>query len=320
MSDQPSPLHTSGNPVSLYGGQAVVEGVMIRGLRGCAVAVRRRDGTIAEHTISLLGWANGGMRRIPLVRGVVVLLETLIIGMKAYTLAANEQLAEEEGEDKAEIGAVGIGLSMFVALALGIAIFFLAPLFISRTVEGQSHFLANVVEGLVRLVFFLAYIWAIGLIKDIKRMYGYHGAEHMTIHAHENGRELEAAEIRRFSPAHPRCGTSFLLTVIVVSIIVFMFIPREPMWLLIGSRIVLIPIIAALSYEFIRFTGTRPDLTVVRWLGQPNLWLQRLTTKQPDDEMIEVAVAAMRHALRLDTGEADAEEREPAASGASAEA
>ncbi len=276
---------------------------MIRGIRGCAVAVRRQDGTIVEHTISLLGWANGGLRRIPLVRGVVVLLETLIIGMKAYTLAANEQLADEEEEEQTEIGAVGIGLSMFIALLLGIAIFFLAPLFLSRTVESQSHFLANVVEGLVRLVFFLAYIWAIGLINDIKRMYGYHGAEHMTIHAHENGRELEPEEIRRFSPAHPRCGTSFLLTVIVVSIIVFMFIPREPMWLLIGSRILLIPVIAALSYEFIRFTGTKPNLTVVRWLGQPNLWLQRLTTKQPDDEMIEVAVAAMRHAMRLDAAE-----------------
>ncbi len=303
MSDQSSPNHSHGSPISLYGGQAVVEGVMIRGIRGCAVAVRRQDGTIVEHTISLLGWANGGLRRIPLVRGVVVLLETLIIGMKAYTLAANEQLAEEDEEEQTEIGAVGIGLSMFIALLLGIAIFFLAPLFLSRAVESQSHFLANVVEGLVRLVFFLAYIWAIGLIKDIKRMYGYHGAEHMTIHAHENGRELKPEEIRRFSPAHPRCGTSFLLTVIVVSIIVFMFIPREPMWLLIGSRILLIPVIAAMSYEFIRFTGTKPDMTLVRWLGQPNLWLQRLTTKQPDDEMIEVAVTAMRHALRLDAEE-----------------
>lgn len=276
---------------------------MIRGMRGCTLAIRRKDGNIVNHTIALLGWANGGMRKIPLLRGVLVLAETLVIGMRAYTLAANEQIAEESGDAETELGAFSIGITMFLAFAFGIALFFLIPLFISRAVEEQSDFLANVVEGLLRLAIFLAYIWVIGLMKDIRRMYGYHGAEHMTIHAHEHGHALTPDEIRRFSPAHPRCGTSFLLTVIVVSIILFMLVPREPLWLLIGSRIVLIPLIAALSYEFIRFTGLRQNWTLVRWIGQPNLWLQKLTTKQPDDEMIEVAVNAMQMALKQDAGE-----------------
>ena len=285
---------------ALYGGQAIIEGVMIRGARGCAVAVRRADGSIHNETLPLLGWANGRMRRVPMIRGVLVLIETLVIGMRAYTIGANQQIKDAGEDGDAEIGAFGMGLMTVVAFIFGIGLFFLLPLFLSRPVEAQSHFLANVVEGLARLVIFLAYIWAIGLLKDIKRMYGYHGAEHMTIHAHEHGLPLVPDAIRRFSPAHPRCGTSFLLTVVVVSIIVFMFIPREPLWMLVGSRIVLIPVIAAMSYEFIRFTGLRGGNVLVDAIGKPNLWLQKLTTAQPDDEMIEVAVAAMESALEND--------------------
>ncbi len=284
----------------LYGGQAIIEGVMIRGIHGASVAVRCADGSISQETIPLLGWTNGRLRRVPFVRGTLVLIETLVIGMRAYTIGANQQIKDADEDEDAELGSLGIGLMTFVAFAFGIALFFLLPLFLSRPVEVQSHFWANVVEGVLRLVIFLAYIWAIGLMKDIKRMYGYHGAEHMTIHAHERGLPLVPSEIRRFSPAHPRCGTSFLLTVIVLSIILFMLFPREPLWLLIGSRIVLIPVIAALSYEFIRFTGTRSGNLLVDIAGMPNLWLQKLTTAQPDDEMIEVAVSAMELAIELD--------------------
>ena len=292
------------NPPALYGGQAIIEGVMIRGARACSVAVRRGDGSIHHETIPLLGWANGQLRRIPLVRGVLVLAETLVIGMRAYTIGANLQIKDAGEDEDAEIGALGMGLMTAVAFVFGIALFFLLPLFLSRPVEEQSHFLANVVEGLARLVIFLVYIWAIGLMKDIKRMYGYHGAEHMTIHALEHGLPLIPSEIRKFSPAHPRCGTSFLLTVVVVSIIVFMFVPREPLWMLIGSRIVLIPVIAAISYEFIRFTGLHSGNVFADLVGMPNLWLQKLTTAQPDDEMIEVAVAAMETAIEIDQRQA----------------
>ena len=226
-----------------------------------------------------------------------MLTETLVIGSRAYTIASNEQLSSKSGEEGAELGKVGTGLIITLGLLIGIGLFFMIPLFASRTVEDQSDLLANIVEGGLRLVIFLAYIWAIGFLPDIKRMYGYHGAEHMTIHAHEAGLPLTRDAIRRFSPAHPRCGTSFLLTVVVVSILFFILLPREPLWFLIGSRIVLIPVIAAVSYEFIRFTGQRRHYTLVRWIGMPNLWLQSLTTEQPDDEMIDVAVSAMRAAM-----------------------
>ncbi len=304
MSDHlPTEASAASSTPSLYGGQAVIEGVMIRGIKGCALAIRREDGSIVKHRIPLLEWANGKARRAPVVRGPLVLLETLVIGMKALTISTNEQIAQQGEEERSEISPVGIGITMFIAFVFGIALFFLLPLFLSRAVEQQSHFLANVVEGVFRLAIFLAYIWAIGLMKDIKRMYGYHGAEHMTIHAHEQGVPLIPEEIRRFSPAHPRCGTSFLLTVIIISIIVFMFVPREPAWMLIGSRVVLIPVIAALGYEFIRFTGMHSNWQLVKWIGQPNLWLQKLTTRQPDDEMIRVAVTAMEMTLRQDREE-----------------
>ena len=295
------PQKSDGNSVSqpaMYGGQAIIEGVMIRGPHGCSVAVRRADGSIHIEAIPLLDWANGKLRSVPFIRGILVLIETLVIGMRAYTIGANAQIKDAGEDEDAEIGAFGMGLMTVIAFAFGIALFFLLPLFLSRPVEAQSDFLANVVEGLARLIIFLVYIWAIGLMKDIKRMYGYHGAEHMTIHAHEHGLPLIPSEIRKFSPAHPRCGTSFLLTVVVVSIIIFMFVPREPLWMLVGSRIVLIPIIAALSYEFIRFTGIHSGNILADLVGKPNLWLQKLTTAQPDDQMIEVAISAMQNAIK----------------------
>ncbi len=303
MSDSASDSSAQELSARLYGGQAIIEGVMIRGSRACSVAVRRSDGSIHQETIPLLAWANGDLRRVPFVRGILVLIETLVIGMRAYTIGANQQIKDAGEDEDAEIGTLGISVMTGIAFVFGIALFFLLPLFLSRPVEAQSHFVANIVEGLARLVIFLVYIWAIGFMKDIKRMYGYHGAEHMTIHAHEHGLQLIPSEIRKFSPAHPRCGTSFLLTVIVVSIILFMFVPREPLWMLIGSRIVLIPVIAAMSYEFIRFTGLHSGNVFADMIGKPNLWLQRLTTAQPDDEMIEVAVSAMRSAIEIDERE-----------------
>lgn len=282
---------------ALYGGQAVIEGVMIRGPERCALAVRRPDGAIVFHDIPFLRWTAGPLRRVPFVRGVFVLIETLVIGQRANIIATNEQITAETGDESAGIGGVGAGFLFASVLLVLIGLFVLVPVFASRVLEEQSALLANVLEGALRMVFFLVFIWSLGFLPDIKRMYGYHGAEHMTIHAHEAGMPLTRDAIRRFSPAHPRCGTSFLLTVVVLSIILYILLPREPLWFLIGSRIVSTPFIVAISYEFIRFTGIRRHLRVVRWIGMPNLWLQSLTTAQPDDEMIDVAVSAMRAAM-----------------------
>ena len=287
----------------LYGGQAVVEGVMIRGRDHAALSIRRDDGTIVRHSIDLSWWSNLRIRKIPVLRGVAVLAETLVVGMQALSISATEASPpDEKTGEREELGKGGMAVMLFLSLVVGIGIFFLLPLFVSRLAEnaGANAFTANVVEGLVRLLIFVGYIWLIGRMNDIRRVFGYHGAEHMSVAAHEAEEPLTIDSVRRFPEAHPRCGTSFLLTVVVVSILLFIFIPREPVWLLIGSRIVLIPVITAISYELIRYAGMHPTQFWVRMLGAPNLWLQELTTRPPEDAMIEVAIDAMNYALELD--------------------
>lgn len=276
---------------------------MIRGRDHAALAIRRDDNSIVRREIDLTGWSRFRTRRIPWIRGVVVLAETLMVGMKALSISAAEAAPpdEETGEPE-EFSKGSMALMMLISIVLGIGIFFLLPLWLSRLAEnaGANDFTANIVEGAVRLAIFVGYIWLIGRMEDIKRVFGYHGAEHMTVAAHEAGEPLTVESVRRFPEAHPRCGTSFLMTVVVVSILLFIFIPRDPVWLLVGSRIVLIPVIGAISYELIRYAGTHPGQIWVRILGAPNLWLQELTTRPPDDSMIEVAIEAMNHALELD--------------------
>lgn len=287
----------------LYGGQAVVEGVMIRGRDHAALSIRRDDGTIVRHSIDLSWWSNLRIRKIPVLRGVAVLAETLVVGMQALSISATEASPpDEKTGEREELGKGGMAVMLFLSLVVGIGIFFLLPLFVSRLAEnaGANAFTANVVEGLVRLLIFVGYIWLIGRMNDIRRVFGYHGAEHMSVAAHEAEEPLTIDSVRRFPEAHPRCGTSFLLTVVVVSILLFIFIPREPVWLLIGSRIVLIPVITAISYELIRYAGMHSTQFWVRMLGAPNLWLQELTTRPPEDAMIEVAIDAMNYALELD--------------------
>ncbi len=289
---------------------------MIRGRSQASLAVRKPDGAIALRSLPLEDWANGPARRYPMVRGVLVLLETLVMGMKSLALSANEAAGEPDGDaKKAEpFTTASMGVVLAAALVLGIGLFFILPLAVSRLVEPAGDLVANLVEGLLRLVIFIGYIWAIGRMKDIQRVFGYHGAEHMAVSAHERGMPLTPTSLRQFPTAHPRCGTSFLLTVVLVSIVVFMFIPRDPFWLVFASRIVLIPVIAALSYELIRFAGTHSDNIWVRVLTSPNLLLQDLTTRQPDDGMVEVAIAAMNHAVASD------EERPPVAPAAASPA
>ncbi|MCX8277755.1 MAG: DUF1385 domain-containing protein [Dehalococcoidia bacterium] len=288
----------------LYGGQAVIEGVMIRGQTRAALAVRRPDGIIVRRSIPLESWANSTLRNIPLLRGVLVLLETLLVGMKSLTISANEAAADENPDEDQQLSSVAMAMLLTVSLVLGVVIFFLIPVFVSRLVDnaGANDFIANLVEGGIRLGLFIGYVWVIGKMNDIKRVFGYHGAEHMVVHANEAGEPLTIQSVRRFPPAHPRCGTSFLMTVVLVSIIMFMFFPRDPFWFLVVSRIVLVPIIAGISYEFIRFAGTHQNNIWIRMISSPNILLQDLTTRQPDEGMMEVAITAIEYAIEMDKG------------------
>ena len=300
-----SPQRLQNQPV-LYGGQAVIEGVMIRGQSRAALAVRRSDGSIIRRSIPLESWANSSLRKIILLRGVLVLLETLLVGMKSLTISANEAAIDENPDEDQQISSFAMASLLTVSLLLGIGIFFLVPVFASTLVEnaGSNEFGANLAEGLIRLGLFIGYVWLIGKMNDIKRVFGYHGAEHMVVHAHEAGEPLTLESVRRFPAAHPRCGTSFLMTVVLVSIILFMFFPRDPFWFLIVSRIILVPIIAGISYEFIRFAGTHQGNVWIRIFNSPNLLLQDLTTRKPDDGMMEVAITAIDYAIALDAGQA----------------
>jgi uncharacterized protein YqhQ len=279
---------------------------MIRGQSRAALAVRRPDGIIVRRSIPLETWANSSLRNIPFLRGVLVLLETLLVGMKSLTISANEAAADENSEEDQQLSSVAMASLLTVSLVLGIGIFFLIPVFVSRLVDnsGANNFIANLVEGGIRLALFIGYVWIIGKMNDIKRVFGYHGAEHMVVHAHEAREPLTLESVRRFPPAHPRCGTSFLMTVVLVSIIMFMFFPRDPFWFLVVSRIVLVPIIAGISYEFIRFAGTHPNSIWIRMFNSPNILLQDLTTRQPDDGMMEVAITAIEYAIAMDEGRA----------------
>ena len=284
---------------------------MIRGQTHATVAVRRPNGGIATHLRPLSSLSTGTLRRLPLVRGVLTLVETLSLGMWALSYSASVSLEDPDADldsevESEELGKGAIASMLLMAFGFAILFFFLLPLFASRPLEGMfgNDILSNVAEGAIRLVLFVAYIWVIGRMPDMRRVFMYHGAEHMTVHAQERGDPLEIEAIRRYSPAHPRCGTAFLLTVMFVAILVFVFVPREPLWWMIASRIVFIPLIAAVSYEVIRFTGRYEDNPLVKLIAAPNLMLQKLTTRPPDDDQIQVAVAAMQTALDAD-GQAD---------------
>lgn len=295
---------TGGEHQHLYGGQAVIEGVMIRGKRYYCVAARRPDGQLTSIVSPLKGIYTRKVRRVPFVRGVIVLAETLVLGIKALMYSGNVSLEQEEQK----LGGWSMAITLAVSLGLAIGIFFLAPLFAVSVFDSTilaaetpaADALSNILEGVIRLGLFLAYIWVIGFMPDIRRVFQYHGAEHMTVKTHEARLSLETHHIRKFSTAHPRCGTAFLLTVMVVAIFVFALLGRPPMEWRIVSRIVMLPIIAGIAYEVIRYSGTHETNPVVRLILAPNLLLQELTTREPDDEQIEVAVHAMSTALAAD--------------------
>jgi len=286
------------SPRNSYGGQAVLEGVMIRGKEHFSVSVRSPSGQIITQTKSVPSLLSSRFKQIPFIRGIITLAETLILGMDA--LSYSSSIAS--GEEHEKPSKFSIALMLSISLTVAIILFFLLPLIASTPLEGMfgNDVASNMGEGVIRLSIFLLYVFLIGLMKDIKRVYMYHGAEHMTVHAQENNDPLSIENVRKYNTAHPRCGTAFLLTVMVVSIIIFTFIPRDPVWILYGSRILLIPVIASISYEFIRMTGKYQSISLFRAVSIPNLMMQKLTTREPDDLQIEVAIEAMQAALDAD--------------------
>lgn len=266
-----------------------------------AVAVRAPDGRIEMHDEPLTAAVyTSRLGTLPFVRGLALLWDALGLGMKALMWSANVALEDEaeEGEDVKFEGVAAWG-TVAISLTLGVGLFFVLPLLIVHWLDQSiaSPFISNLVEGIIRLIFLLGYIVAIGRMEDIKRVFSYHGAEHKTIHAHEAGAPLTPARVKPFSTLHPRCGTGFLLVVVVVSILVFALLGRPPILLRIASRIVLIPVIAGISYEIIRFGAEHYGNSLVRLLIMPSLMLQKLTTNEPSDDMLEVAIVALERVL-----------------------
>lgn len=283
-----------------YGGQAVMEGVMMRGAHSVAVAVRNPKGEIVVHEQPVnAALYRGPISRMPFLRGMTLLWDALGLGTRALMWSADVALGEEENVSFS--GPLGIGTVLF-ALAFGIGLFFLLPAAAAGGVEkvfGLEHneLLTNVVEGVIRLLLIIGYIWAIGRMPDIARIFQYHGAEHKTINAYEAGVPLTPESVARFPLEHPRCGTGFLLVVAVISILVFSLLGRPPLVWLLLSRVLLIPVIAGIAYEYIKFTAARMNRPWIRALVAPSLALQKLTTNEPTPDMLEVSILALQRVL-----------------------
>jgi len=285
------------------GGQAVIEGVMMRSPNSMAIAVRKPNGEIVVKREKLDFFSEKKFfSKLPLIRGVINLLSALILGMKALNFSANQSLGEEK-----EVSSWTMGLTFTFALCFGIFLFFLIPLFLTKWLRfaipmvSTSGILFNLVDGIIRLMIFLAYLWAISFFKEIRRIFQYHGAEHKSIFAFESGEVLMADRVKGFSYLHPRCGTSFLLIVMVVSILVFALIPHHLSFgYKVASRVVFIPLIAGLAYEIIRFADKKRERKGMQVFIKPGLWLQRMTAREPSEDQIEVALRALREVLELE--------------------
>ncbi len=299
-----------------YGGQAVIEGVMMRGAGNVAIAMRSPDKQIVLHTEKLGGIYKTRMAKLPFLRGLVMLWDALGLGMRALTISANLQTGEDE-----KLEGPALYLTLGLSLLFGIGLFFILPAAavygIERLILGDaagpfsltrlpdislwSPWIGNLLEGIVRLTLLVGYIVLIGRMPDVRRVFGYHGAEHKTINAFEAGDELTPDNVARHSIEHPRCGTAFLLTLILLSVLIFTLLGPLPILWRLATRILLIPILAALAYEYIRWTAANLKHPLVRWLIRPNLALQHLTTREPDREMLEVAIASFE-AMRREEG------------------
>ncbi|MEI8355820.1 MAG: DUF1385 domain-containing protein [Deltaproteobacteria bacterium] len=291
------------------GGQAVIEGVMMRAPRSMAIAVRRPSGEIIVKTDMVIPLSERfPVVKLPILRGAVALFSSLVIGLKALNFSANEALVEE-GAEPEEMSRMVMWGTMAAALIFGILLFFIFPLYMTKLLVpliGASNILFNLVDGVIRVAVFLGYICTISRMKDIQRVFQYHGAEHKSIFAFEAGDQLTVENVGRYSRLHPRCGTSFLLIVMLVSIIVFSLIPKLwPFYLKAGSRVVLLPLIAGISYEFLKLSAKHSASRLVRFLTSPGLALQRLTTREPDEAQLEVAIRSMQEALDANEGYKD---------------
>jgi uncharacterized protein YqhQ len=305
-----------------YGGQAVIEGVMMRGQKAFAIGMRAPDGKVVVHTERLGAVYRSAITKIPFLRGILLLWDALGLGIRALTISANTQTGDDQ-----KLEGPALYLTLGVSLALGIGLFFLLPAAVGGLVErlftqpsGEQGgvlpsitiapalttaglWVGNLLEGILRLVLLVGYIWAIGFMPDVKRLFGYHGAEHKTINAYEAGAELTPESVSRFSLEHPRCGTAFMLTLVLFSILVFTAIGPLPLAWRLASRVLLIPVLAGIALEYIRWTANHLGNPVVKWLIKPNLALQHLTTREPDHSMLEVAIESFK-TMRLAEQEA----------------
>jgi uncharacterized protein YqhQ len=295
------------------GGQAVIEGVMMRAPRSMAIAVRRASGEIVVKRDMVVPLSERfPVVKLPIVRGAVALFSSLITGIKALNFSANEAMVEEEGEGgKEELSSWAMVGTMAIAFGFGILLFFILPLYATKlltqlAIISDNNIIFNLVDGVIRVAVFLLYIWSISRMKDIQRVFQYHGAEHKSIFAFEAGDELTVANVRGYSRLHPRCGTSFLLIVMLVSIVIFSLIPKLwPFYMKAGARVILLPLIAGVSYEFLKWSARNDHSPLVKLIIAPGLALQRLTTREPDDSQLEVAIRSMQEALEMNAGYKD---------------
>lgn len=279
-----------------YGGQAVIEGVMMRGPKESAIAVRLPNGEIEVTRVKLNTWASKSILKLPLIRGFVALVDSLIVGTRSLTFSANRSMGEEGGE---ELGFWETVFTVGFAFGLGLLLFVGVPTGAAHLLEGKitGTVWQNLLEGAIRLVVFFLYILLISRLKDIQRVFQYHGAEHKAIFTYEAGQDLTVDNARSFARLHPRCGTSFLLIVVVVSILVFAFVGLYPLWWRLLSRMLLMPLVAGIAYEVLKFSARNLESPWFRWLIVPGLLLQKLTTREPDDAQLEVALAALKGVL-----------------------
>jgi uncharacterized protein YqhQ len=293
------------------GGQAVLEGVMMRSPSNWSLAVRKPDGEIAEVNRPIRSvMARHWFFRLPVVRGVIALGESLAIGFRALAISANyaAQEEDEDGEVSTELSRGALIFAFALAIGFALMLFKVTPVLITNWLPIDTTGWFVIVEGLIRVTIFILYLLVISLLPDLRRVFQYHAAEHKVINAYEAGEELEPEKVQRFSLIHPRCGTAFLLWVMVIAIFVFAFLGRPPLPWLIASRILLLPLIAGIAYELIRFAGKHTGNRLLMGLLAPGLWLQRLTTREPSLDQLEVSIRALKDVLRLE-GSLTPEER-----------
>jgi uncharacterized protein YqhQ len=282
-----------------YGGQALIEGVLMRGSKYLAAAFRKPDGEIVIETEELSKIYQSKLAKIPFLRGLVILWDALGLGTKYLTISANYQTEEEEEKIEGPM----LYLTLIGSLAVAVLLFFLAPALIGKGIDSLLSIgptFQNLIEGLIRLIFVILYIWGIGKMPDIARVFAYHGAEHKTINAFEDGSKLTPQQVQGFGLQHPRCGTAFILYVVIISVIIFTLIGSTNWLVLILSRILLIPFIAMLAYEFIRWTADHLQSPIISLFAKPGMMLQKLTTNEPDEKILEVSIAAFNAMYQLE--------------------